>query len=210
MTLPLQPTGGRILLLDDDLGVQQTLSTDLFSAGFEVICCADVPTLLYQVGQATPRCILLDQETSGIGALNQLRYEGCTAPVLMISGRADIATAVRALKQGANDFLQKPFRGPELIARLNAAINEAERRAGVHRRPDEFHFPGRAPLTSRERDVLAEMANGSSTKEIAYQLGISPRTVESHRVSLMRKLGAKNSVQLLRLVFSPSDLPASE
>jgi CheY-like chemotaxis protein len=93
MTMPLQPTGGRILLLDDDPGVQQTLSTDLFSVGFEVICCADMPALLYQVGRATPRCILLDQETSGIGALNQLRYEGCTAPVLMISGRADISSA---------------------------------------------------------------------------------------------------------------------
>jgi FixJ family two-component response regulator len=211
MTMPLQPTGGRILVLDDDPGVRQTLSTDLFSLGFEVICCADVPTLLYQVRKGAPRCILLDQETSGIEALNQLRSEGYTAPVLMISGRADIATAVRALKQGANDFLQKPFRGPDLIARIKAAINEAERKAGAQdRRTDEFHFPGRAPLTCRERDVLAEMTNGFSTKEIACQLGLSPRTVEGHRVSIMRKLGAKNLVQLLRFVFSPSDLPASE
>lgn len=201
-------------MLDDDPSVRQMLSIVLFSVGFEVICCADVRTLLNQVRKRTPRCILLDQvlsETSGIVVLNQLRRQGCTAPVLMISGKADIETAVRALKQGASDFLEKPFRGPDLIARVKAALDHAERMNGA---PDPrtvaFHFPGQAPLTARERDVLAELANGSSAKETARQLGLSPRTVESHRKSIVRKFGAKNLAEVVRIVMSPPDLPASE
>src|ERR1700759_1920380 len=127
MITPVQLTGGRILVLDDDPGVRQMLSIVLSSVGFEVICCADARTLLNEVGKRAPICILLDEvlpDTSGIVVLNQLRREGCTAPVLIISGKADIPTAVRALKQGANDFLEKPFRTPDLIARVKATLND--------------------------------------------------------------------------------------
>ncbi|MGY4435212.1 FixJ family two-component response regulator [Bradyrhizobium sp. F1.13.1] len=214
MTAPVLPTGGRILVLDDEAGIRQTISVILSSAGFEVICCADVQTLLTLVRQRAPRCILLDQvlpASSGIEVLKELRRDGCAAPVLIISGKADVATAVQALKQGANDFVEKPFRGPDLIARVNAALNDAERRYSAHDGPVvTCHFPGRAPLTARERDVLVEVASGYSTKEIARRLGLSPRTVEGHRVCLMRKLGAKNSAELVRLVLSPADMSARQ
>ena len=190
------------------------LSIVLFSAGFEVICCADVRTLFNEVRKRAPKCILLDQvlpETSGILVLAQLRREGYTAPVLMISGRGDIATAVRAVKQGASDFIEKPFRGPDLVARVKAALNDAD---GRNEAPDvptlAFQFSGKAPLTARERDVLAEVVKGSSAKETARQLGLSPRTVEAQRVNIMRKVGAKSLVDLVRLVWSQPALPASE
>ena len=204
--MPAQTTGGPILVLDDDPDVRQMLSIVLFSAGFEVICCADVRTLLAEVRKRAPKCILLDQvlpDTSGLLVLDRLRRKGCTAPVLMISGRADIATAVRAVRQGAYDFVEKPFRGPDLVARVNAAIDEAARRNGVPDVPTRvMHISGKASLTARERDVLAEVINGSSAKEIARQFGLSSRTVEGQRVKIMRKLGAKSMVDLVRLVLS--------
>lgn len=214
MTAPVQLTAGRILVLDDEAGIRQTISAILSRAGFEVICCADVQTLLTLVRQRTPRCILLDQmlpASSGIEVLKELRDEGCAAPVLMISGKADVATAVRALKEGANDFVEKPFRGPDLIARVKAALYDAERGNSAYEGPVvTFHFPGRELLTARERDVLAEVARGSFTKEIARRLRLSPRTVEGHRANIMRKLGAKSLPELVRLVLSPSDLAARQ
>jgi FixJ family two-component response regulator len=210
----VQPTDGLILVLDDDPAVRQMLSVVLSSAGFEVICCADALTLLTEVRRRTPGCILLDQvlrETCGVVVLNQLRRAGCTAPVLMISGVADITTAVRALKAGATDFLEKPFRGPDLIARVKATIDDAKRSTGGPDRPSvAIRRTGQAPLTGRERDVLALLANGSSTKETALQLGLSPRTVESHRLSIMRKFGVKKLVDLVRFVTSAPDFPGSE
>jgi FixJ family two-component response regulator len=212
--MPAQTTGGPILVLDDDPAVRQMLSTVLFGAGFEVICCADVETLFNEVHKRAPRCILLDEalpETSGLLVLDRLRRKGCTAPVLMISGQADIATAVRALKHGASDFVEKPFRGPDLVARVKAAIADAERSNGAPDWPTvAFHFTGKARLTARERAVLADIVNGSSAKETARQLGLSPRTVEAERVKIMRKLGVKSRVDLVRLALSQPNLPESE
>jgi two-component system response regulator FixJ len=206
MTVPFEPKGGCVLVLDDEPGVGQAVSIILSSAGFEVICCAELGTLNSFLRERTPSCILLDQvlkDASGIEVLKELRREGCTVPVLMISGKADIATAVLALKHGASDFVEKPFRGADLIARVKAALSETASSSGARgRQAIALHFPGRAPLTVRERNVLAEIASGCSTKETARRLGLSPRTVESHRMSIMRKLGAKNLASLVRMVLS--------
>jgi FixJ family two-component response regulator len=123
----------------------------------------------------------------------------------MISGRADIAMAVGAVKGGALDFIEKPFRGSEIVARLDEAVAAYSRRRTAEPALDmsSLNFPGREPLTRREREVLEQFASGASNKEAGRRLGISPRTIEDHRASLMKKLGAKNASDLIRIVLSP-------
>jgi FixJ family two-component response regulator len=124
----------------------------------------------------------------------------------MISGQGDIAMAVDAIKNGALDFIEKPFRGSEIVSRLDEAIGAFARRRAEEAVPSiaSLHFPGREPLTRRERDVLEQFASGASNKEAGRRLGISPRTIEDHRANIMKKLGARNAADLIRIVMSAS------
>jgi two-component system, LuxR family, response regulator FixJ len=119
-------------------------------------------------------------------------------PILMISGKGDIPMAVEAIKHGALDFIEKPFRGSTVSASVQAAIAARSRRS-VNGLPE---FSGRQPLTKREGEVLAQLVTGASSKEAARWLGISPRTIEIHRSHIMGKLGAKNIADLVRIVMS--------
>jgi FixJ family two-component response regulator len=121
----------------------------------------------------------------------------------MISGQGDISMAVTAIKNGALDFIEKPFRGSEIVARLDEAIDAyARRQAEGDAKVASLHFPGREPLTRREREVLEQFASGASNKEAGRQLGISPRTIEDHRANIMKKLGARNAADLIRIVLT--------
>jgi len=122
----------------------------------------------------------------------------------MISGKGDISMAVSAIKSGALDFIEKPFRGSELVARLNEAIDAYVRRqtARSSSKIESLHFPGREPLTRREREVLEQFTAGASNKEAGRHLGISPRTIEDHRANIMKKLGARNAADLVRIVMT--------
>ena len=112
--------------------------------------------------------------------------------------------AVSAIKNGALDFIEKPFRGSEIVARLDEAIGAYARRQaeGHASKIASLHFPGREPLTRREREVLEQFAAGASNKEAGRQLGISPRTIEDHRANVMKKLGARNAADLIRIVLT--------
>jgi FixJ family two-component response regulator len=141
--------------------------------------------------------------------LKELHGEDYPAPIFMISGLGDIAMAVTAIKSGALDFIEKPFRGSEIVARLDEAIG-----AYTRRRADDdasktvpLHFPGREPLTRREREVLEQFASGASNKEAGRHLGISPRTIEDHRANIMKKLGARNATDLIRMVLTAQRAP---
>jgi FixJ family two-component response regulator len=117
-----------------------------------------------------------------------------------MSGQGDIAMAVDAIKNGALDFIEKPFRGSDVVARVEAAVEartlqEQGNGAGEPRR---FYFPGRDPLSRREQDVLGEIVGGASNKEAGRKLGISPRTI----AHLMQKIGARNAADLIRIVMS--------
>ena len=122
----------------------------------------------------------------------------------MISGQGDIAMAVSAIKNGALDFIEKPFRGSEIVARLDEAIEAYARRQAQNSasRIATLHFPGREPLTRREREVLEQFTAGASNKEAGRHLGISPRTIEDHRANIMKKLGARNAADLVRIVMT--------
>jgi FixJ family two-component response regulator len=143
---------------------------------------------------------------SGLDILRELHGEDYPAPIFMISGQGDIAMAVNAIKSGALDFIEKPFRGSEIVARLDEAIEAYARRQAENSasRIATMHFPGREPLTRREREVLEQFTAGASNKEAGRHLGISPRTIEDHRANIMKKLGARNAADLVRIVMTTS------
>jgi FixJ family two-component response regulator len=198
---------GEIFVVDDDPAVRDTLSLVLAAGGYQVICFADGAALLAVARSRTPACILLDVHIpgkSGLDILNELHGEDYPAPIFMISGQGDIAMAVRAIKNGALDFIEKPFRSREIVERLNDAIGAYQRRQLGNSVPqiESLHFPGREPLTRREREVLEQFTSGASNKEAGRTLGISPRTIEDHRANIMKKLGARNAADLIRIVMT--------
>jgi len=200
-------SGREIFVVDDDPAVRETLSIVLSAAGYQSICFADGDALLAVARSRCPACILLDVHIpgrSGLDILEELHAEDYPAPIFMISGKGDIAMAVNAIKNGALDFIEKPFRGPEIVTRVEEAIEAFTRRraAGLVPKVPSLNFPGREPLTMREREVLELFSAGNTNKEAGRQLGISPRTIEYHRANIMKKLGAKNATDLVRIVMA--------
>ena len=204
---------GEIFVVDDDPAVRETLSLVLSAGGYQVICFADGAALLKVARTRTPSCILLDVHIpgeSGLDILKELHGEDYPAPIFMISGQGDIAMAVDSIKSGALDFIEKPFRGSEIVARLDEAIGAYARRRAEDSasKVASLHFPGREPLTRREREVLEQFASGASNKEAGRHLGISPRTIEDHRANVMKKLGARNAADLIRMVMTAARGPS--
>ena len=201
-----QASRGEIFVVDDDPAVRDTLSMVLSAGGYQVICFADGAALLSVARGRTPSAILLDVHIpgkSGLDVLKELHGEDYPAPIFMVSGQGDIAMAVSAIKSGALDFIEKPFRGSEIVARLDEAIGAYARRQTQNASNiASLHFPGREPLTRREREVLEQFTAGASNKEAGRTLGISPRTIEDHRANIMKKLGAKNAADLVRIVMT--------
>ena len=204
--MPEGSSRGEIFVVDDDSAVRGTLSLILCRDGYEVACFPEGGSFLAAARAREPACILLDVHLpgrSGLQILKDLNAEEYPAPVLMISGKGDIPMAVEAIKHGALDFIEKPFRGKAVSASVQAAIAARHRRAN-----DKAHnglpleFPGRKRLTKREGEVLVRLVTGASSKEAAALLGISPRTIEIHRAHIMGKLGAKNIADLVRIVMS--------
>jgi FixJ family two-component response regulator len=201
------PPRGEIFVVDDDAAIREMLTVVLSASGYQVVCFADGAALLAVARTRYPACILLDVHIpgrSGLDILKELRAEDYPAPIFMVSGRGDIAMAVGAVKGGALDFIEKPFRGGEIVTRLNEAITAYSRRRSDQSALNisSLNFPGREPLTRREREVLEQFVSGASNKEAGRQLGISPRTIEDHRASLMKKLGARNATDLIRIVMT--------
>ncbi|HUI95171.1 MAG TPA: response regulator [Xanthobacteraceae bacterium] len=198
---------GEIYIVDDDAGVRDALSGVFLRAGYRVACFADGAALVAAARAATPLCIILDvyiPGKSGLDILKQLNARDYPVPIFMMSGQGDIAMAVDAIKNGALDFIEKPFRGSNVLARIEAALDARGREDGNAKLPEQprFYFPGREPLSRREQDVLAQIVNGASNKEAGRRLGISPRTIEVHRANLMEKVGARNAADLIRIALS--------
>lgn len=204
MGLPQPSMEREVFILDDDPDVRETLRTMLEIGGYTVVCFSDSTGLLETVRRRCPVCILLDVNLPGRSGLEVLKdLRNYPVPVLMISGVGDIPTAVAAVRDGALDFIPKPFNRADILARLERIIAEfTPRSSGVlDQRIVSMRFAGRQPLTPRERDVLRLVVAGHSNKDIGSELRISHRTVEEHRSNVMHKLGAKNVAELLVAVL---------
>jgi two-component system, LuxR family, response regulator FixJ len=199
---------GEIFIVDDDPAVRDALSVVFSLAGYHVTGFADGNSFLTAARSHPPACIVLDVHMpgrSGLDILKELNAQDYPAPIFIMSGQGDIPMAVDAIKNGALDFIEKPFRGSEIVARVREALEAQTRRRAEPNNtsaPSSFHFPGHEPLTRREQDVLSRIVAGASSKEAGRDLGISPRTIEVHRARIMEKLGAKNAADLVRIVYA--------
>lgn len=198
------PEDALVFIVDDDKSVGDALTLLLRIEGFKTQNFGDGQSFLEAVRQVKPACIILDLQLpgcSGLSVLKELSDAKFAAPVIVISGQSDIATAVAAMKTGALDFMEKPFSAAAMLDRVRDAVTAYRKSTNghIHGLAD---FPGRHLLTSREREVLGQVAHGASNKEAGRLLGISPRTVEVHRARIMDKLGAKNAADLMRIVLS--------
>ena len=199
---------GQIFVVDDDPAMRQSLSSVLEEEGYEVICFADGAALLSSARDCIPACIFLEvrlPEKSGIDILKKLRAEDYPAPVFVTSGQGDIPMAVDAIRNGASDFIEKPVTGDEIVDRVKAVVEVPSQASnGNPSNIFSLQLSGSEPLSRRERDVLVHLVGGASNKEIAQRLGVSPRTIESHRAGILRKAGVRNAAELVRRILGGS------
>ncbi|WP_020180960.1 response regulator [Methylopila sp. M107] len=199
-----------ICVVDDDEVIRELLTAVFESSGFVVSSFESGDDFLSHGFDGQPLCVLLDvlmPGRSGLDVLKTLNGRGLSAPVVMISGSADIPMAVDAIRHGALDFFEKPFDPETIVDRVRAALDASAAResAGAQIEEDVEDIPGAEALTPREREVLGLISGGQSNKEAGRQLGISPRTIEVHRARIMEKLGAKNAADLVRIVMSAAE-----
>src|SRR5262245_42334677 len=195
--------GAEVFVVDDDPMVLNALTVFLTRAGYRVAAVSEGVSFLEAGRSRTPICIILDVQMpgqTGIDLLKDLKAQDYPAPIFIVSGSGDIPTAVEAIKNGAFDFIEKPVKASTVVTRVREAVEAWARRAGNGNLPHAF--PRHDQLTLRERDVLAQIAAGSSNKQAGRELGISPRTIEVHRARIMEKLGARNAADLMRIVLS--------
>lgn len=191
-------------IVDDEDAIRRSASFMLKTSGYAVQTWATGVAFLREIRHVPEGCVLLDvrmPEMDGLEVQEALRERGVTMPVIVLTGHADVSIAVRAMKGGAVDFLEKPFEKAVLIAAIEAAFDRLTAADGAAARAAEANVVF-AVLTPREREVLEGLAQGLPNKTIAYDLGISPRTVEVHRANLMAKLDVRSLSDALRLAFA--------
>ena len=189
-----------IYVIDDDEGMRRALSLLLRSAGFTPYAYASASRFLEECERLPPACVITDVRlpgVSGVELTRRLKEMGLPHPVIVITGQADVALAVQAMKAGAADFLEKPLDDARLLKAILIAQNTEVTRSAVGVKTHAAEMI--AALSPREQDVLRWVVAGRANKVIAQDLGISPRTVEVHRANLMRKLGATSLSELVRI-----------
>lgn len=202
MTDALHPVDTPVVhVIDDDAAVRDSLATLLEISGIAVRTFASGPTFLEACATDQAGCVVADlrmPELDGIALQKEVARRGYTMPLILISAHGDIGTAVTALRDGAVDFLEKPFDDAVFLQRVAEALDRDA--AGRDRRNAAAEARQRLDrLSSRERDVAALMIDGCPNKVIATRLGIGVRTVETHRAHLMDKLDIRSVADLIRL-----------
>ena len=192
-----------VFLVEDDEAVRRSLKFQIEAMGYNVVAFPSALSFLDDYAPRENSCLLLDVRMpgmSGIELQQRLVQDDDRMPVVMISGHADVPAAVRAMKNGATDFLSKPVRGSELAAALEAALLQpAGRRCDV---PVDEIRARIGKLTTRESEVLAFVVDGYSSREIAEHLNVSFKTIEAHRSKIMTKTRAQNVAHLVRMCLS--------
>jgi len=190
-------------VIDDDEGLRESLAFLLRSAALEVRSFDSAKAFLDGLPHATLGCVITDvrmPDMSGIELLRRLKELKIDVPVIVITGHGDIALAVEAMKIGAVDFFEKPFNDDLLVASVRAALRQQEdqTKRDTERAEIEHRM---STLSAREKDVLAGLIAGRANKQIAFDLGISPRTVEIYRANLMNKMRADSLSGLVRMAL---------
>jgi FixJ family two-component response regulator len=195
-----------VFVVDDDPAMRESLSFLIGSVGIRVKTFENAHAFLDQYDSEERGCLVLDVRMPGMSGLElqeRLSTTGVSLPVVMVTGYGDVPMAVRALKSGALDFIEKPFTDQELLDRVNEALNVDRR---IHRETKKrLNYDARVGrLTERELQVMRLVVDGKSNKMIAHELGLSPKTVEVHRARVMDKMEVGSLAQLLRLVIGHS------
>lgn len=190
-----------VFIVDDDPAIRFAMQAlmDSVNVSHEIFSSGD--EFLEKVGGSRPGCLVLDIRMPGLGGLElqeELLKRGSTIPIIFITGHGDVPMAVDAMQKGAVDFIQKPFRDQDLLDRIREALKTDEER----RQEREAHAEVAerlARLTNREREVFDLVVTGKPNKVIAYELGVSQRTVEIHRARVMEKMQARSLADLVKM-----------
>jgi two-component system, LuxR family, response regulator FixJ len=203
-------TNAVIHLIDDDDGVRQSLTFSLTTAGLAVRAYESGVAFLDALPSVQPGCIVSDirmPEIDGLELQRRLKGFHINLPMIIMTGHADVRLAVEAMKAGAVDFIEKPFDDDVLLAAIRLALDRydktGEKEIEVARTRAKLDS-----LTSREREVLQGLLSGHPNKTIAYDLNLSPRTVEVHRANVMTKMGAGSLSDLVRMALNANVLSA--
>lgn len=192
-----------IYVIDDDDAVRQSLEFMLKAAGIKARSFDSAKAFLAVLPEINSGCVVTDvrmPEVTGLDLLRMVKKSNPDLPVIVITGHGDISLAVEAMKIGANDFLEKPFDGQQLLTAVRSALSQdadtGKRKAELAAIEEKL-----AVLSNRERQVLEGLVAGSANKNIAFDLGISPRTVEIYRANLMTKMAANSLSDLVRMAM---------
>ena len=191
-------------LVDDEAAIRRSAGFMLKTSGYRVKGYESGVELMKNPDELDQGCILLDIRMPGMDGLEvqqALRDRGIALPVIIMTGHGDVTLAVRAMKAGAIDFIEKPFEKATLLSAIEQGMRRL-REAETGRDVAQEALVRLQVLTRRERDVLDGLARGLPNKTIAYDLRISPRTVEIHRSNMMTKLGVRSLSEALRIAFA--------
>jgi two-component system, LuxR family, response regulator FixJ len=209
---PEKTTAQRVVhVIDDDEALRESLAFLLRAAQLEVKSFPSARAFLDELPDESLGCVITDvrmPDISGIDLLRRLKELKIGVPVIVVTGHGDVALAVEAMKIGAADFFEKPFDDDLLLASVRSALHERE--GQKKRYAERAEIESRiAALSPRERDVLRGLIEGRANKQIAFDLGISPRTVEIYRANLMNKMQADSLSDLVRMALVAGILDAN-
>jgi two-component system response regulator FixJ len=194
-------------IVDDDDGVRRSAAFMLKHAGYRVESYVSGVAFLKEAKAAERGCVLLDvrmPEMDGLEVQQEMGRRGIDMPVVILTGHGDVAVAVKAMRAGAVNFIEKPYEKETLLSAIEEAYARLDRNYDKDMKAGEAQVR-LASLTGRERDVLNGLVAGYPNKTIAYDLGISPRTVEIYRANMMEKLRVRSLSEALRIAFIAED-----
>jgi two-component system, LuxR family, response regulator DctR len=197
-------------LVDDDEAIRDALVWLLSSRGIEARAWSSAETFLADYDNGMTGCVILDVRMiamSGPELFERLTTRGCQMPVIFLTGHGDVPQAVQAIKAGAFDFIEKPFREPELVDRVRDALN-LDRARRVREATNASIESRLRSLSAREREVMEGILAGKFNKVIAAELNIAMRTVEVHRARIFEKMNVRSAVELVQLLLNGPLQPA--
>lgn len=197
-------TDGVVHVIDDDAALRDSLAFLLESAALRAVTYESAGAFLERIAALEPGCVVTDVRMPGMSGLEliaTLKAMKIGLPVIVVTGHADVPLAIEAMKAGVHDFIEKPFDDEALLSAIRAALAQAKDRA--QRQTELAEIRSRlGSLSARESEVLQGLVAGQPNKVIAYNLGISPRTVEIYRANVMTKMGSASLSELVRMTLA--------